>query len=156
MSRTRKADHTTASTDAAQEYSPAAARAGEGATATALPEPPAAQAAAEQRVYAADPNEKLTISLSNIRGGPVVHLLRSHQYKHMQIKFEHGQPDEQYLKMLTDKGWKDRTQSEGIFTKQIDPDARWQSVAKMEEEFKHVANEIRKARGLGPAIEIAA
>jgi hypothetical protein len=74
----------------------------------------------------------------------------------MQVKFDHGQPDEQYLKMLTDMGWRDRTESEGVFTKQIDPDARWQSVAKMEEEFKRVANAIRKDRGLGPVLEIAA
>jgi hypothetical protein len=74
----------------------------------------------------------------------------------MQVRFDHGQPDERFLKMLTDMGWKDRTQSEGIFTKQIDPNARWQSVDKMEEEFKAVANAIREAKGLGPVLEIAA
>jgi hypothetical protein len=146
MPRAKKAEHPTPAADAAPATD----------TVTLEPLPPAEKTSSDKPAYAADPNEKLTISLSNIRGGPVVHLLRSHKYKQMQIKFEHGQPDEQYLKMLTDMGWKDRTQSEGIFTRQIDPDARWQSVAKMEEEFKHVANEIRKARGLGPVREQSA
>jgi hypothetical protein len=74
----------------------------------------------------------------------------------MQVRFDGEHPDEKFLKMLMDAGWKDRTESEGIFTKQIDPIARWQSVAKMEEEFKQVANAIREAKGLGAVLEIAA
>ena len=58
--------------------------------------------------------------------------------------------------MLTDEGWKDRTQEEGVFTKQIDRDARWQSVAKMEQEFREVANAIRQAKGLCAVLEVAA
>ena len=71
----------------------------------------------------------------------------------MQIRFDREQPDEEYLKMLKDAGWTDRTQEEGVFTKQIDRDARWQSVEKMEQEFRDVANAIRKAKGLGPVLE---
>lgn len=122
-------------------------------TVTLEPLSPAAKAAGEPPAYAADPHEKISVSLSDVRGGPAIHLLRSHKYKQMQIRFDHGQPDEQHLKMLTDAGWKDRTESEGIFTKQIDPNAKWQSVAKMEQEFKDVANAIRKDRGLGPVLE---
>ena len=126
-------------------------------TVTLEPLPPAAKAAGEPPAYAADPHAKISVSLSDVRGGPEMHLLRSHKYKQMQVRFDHGQPDEQYLRMLTDAGWKDRTESEGVFTKQIDRDAKWQSVAKMEEEFKVVANEIRKSRGLGPVLkELAA
>ena len=122
--------------------------------AATLPPPESAkEAPAASPVYAADPHEKISVSLNDIAGGPSMHLLRSHKYKQMQVRFDREQPDEHYVKMLTDAGWKDRTQSEGIFTKQIDPNARWQSVAKMEEEFKAVANAIREAKGLGPVLE---
>ena len=106
----------------------------------------------DQPAYAADPHEKISVSLSGIPGGPAMHLLRSHKFKQMQIRFDHGQPDEQYLKMLTDRGWKDRTEAEGVYTKQIDPHARWQSVQKMEQEFKDVANAIRKDKKLEPVL----
>ena len=80
-------------------------------------------------------------------------LLRSHRFNQMQIRFENGQPDDKYLDMLTQAGWRDRTQEEGVYTKQIDKNGKWQSVAKMEEEFKDVANAIRKDKGLGPVLE---
>lgn len=147
MPRTRKAERTTPE---AAEASPATD------TVTLEPLPPAAKPSGDKPAYAADPHEKISVSLSDVNGGPEMHLLRSHKYKQMQIRFDNGQPDEQYLKMLTNAGWKDRTESEGVFTKQIDPNSRWQSVARMEEEFKHVANEIRKDKGLGPVLEIAA
>lgn len=113
---------------------------------------PAAGTATEPVKYAADPHEKISVSLSDIRGGPAMHLLRSHRFRQMQVRFDGEQPDEKYLAMLREKGWKDRTQDEGIFTKQIDPNARWQSVEKMEQEFKEVANAIRESRGLGPVL----
>lgn len=121
-------------------------------TATLPPPQPARDAETDQPAYAADPHPKISVSLSDVRGGPEMHLLRSHKFKQMQVRFNREQPDEQYLKMLTDAGWKDRTESEGVFTKQINPNARWQSVAKMEQEFKAVANAIREARGLGPVL----
>lgn len=55
--------------------------------------------------------------------------------------------------MLKQSGWIDRTESEGVWTKQIDPAARWQSVAQMEKEFKAVTNAIRKEKGLEPVLE---
>ena len=155
MPRTKRAEKSTlAAAEATPEHAPAITPAAD--TVTLEPLPPAAKAASEPPVYAADPHEKISVNLSDTNGGPEMHLLRSHKYKQMQIRFNNGQPDEEYLKKLTDMGWKDRTESEGIFTKQIDPNARWQSVAKMEEEFKQVANAIRKDRGLKPVLEIAA
>jgi hypothetical protein len=74
----------------------------------------------------------------------------------MQIRFDGAQPDEQYPAMLVKAGWKDRTQEEGVWTKQIDRNARWQSVQQMEREFQEVANSIRRDKGLGPVLEIAA
>lgn len=70
----------------------------------------------------------------------------------MQIRFDREQPDERFLAMLTRAGWRDRAQEEGVYTKQIDPNARWQSVRQMEQEFRAVANAIRQAKGMEPAL----
>ena len=70
----------------------------------------------------------------------------------MQIAFEQ-KPDEKYLAMLKEAGWTDRTREEGVWTKQIDKDARWQSVQAMEREFKEIANAIRKDKGLEPVLQ---
>jgi hypothetical protein len=129
-------------------------------TAAATPQtlpPPEPAAVPEELVdepprFTADPHPKITVSLSGRRGGPAVHLLRSQKFHQMQIRFDAGQPGEEYLAMLASAGWKDRTEAEGVWTKQIDRDARWQSVAKMEQEFRDVANAIRKDRGLEPAL----
>lgn len=110
-------------------------------------------AAAGKPAYAADPHEKISVSLSDVRGGPEMHLLRSHRFRQLQIRFDREQPDEKYLAMLKQAGWRDRTQEEGVWTKQIDPEARWQSVAKMEQEFKEVANAIREGKKLAPVLE---
>jgi hypothetical protein len=71
----------------------------------------------------------------------------------MQIRFDHGQPDEQFLVKLKHAGWTDRGETEGVWTKQVDPNARWQSIQQMEREFKDVANAIRASKGLEPALE---
>ena len=103
-------------------------------------------------VYAADPHPKLTISLSDERGGPKAQLLRSHKFNQMQVRFDGEQPGDETLAMLKQSGWRDRREEEGIFTKQIDRDARWQSVDQMEKEFKSIANRIRESKGLEPAL----
>jgi hypothetical protein len=103
--------------------------------------------------YIGGPRPIMTVNLSGYSGGPSMHLLRSLQYKQLQIRFEQGQPDEQFLAMLKRAGWTDRAESEGVWTKQIDPDARWQSVDRMEQEFKAIANAIREERGLEPVLE---
>ena len=154
MARKRAATKEKPAAEATIDMEPLPVAAAGPAIATATEPPESAKdEAARQPAYAADPHEKFSVSLSDHRGGPSMHLLRSHRYRQMQVRFDGQQPDEQYLKMLTDAGWKDRTESEGIFTKQIDPNARWQSVAKMEEEFKAVANAIREAKGLSPVFE---
>lgn len=112
----------------------------------------ARQAATQPPVYATDPHTKISVSLSDYSGGPAMHLLRSHRFKQMQIRFDREQPDERFLAMLRQAGWKDRIQEEGVYTKQIDPDARWQSVRQMEQEFKAVANAIRQSKRMEPAL----
>jgi hypothetical protein len=107
----------------------------------------------ESTKIAADPRPWMTVSLCGYNGGPSAHLLRSHQYKQLQIRFDNGQPDEKHQTMLRRAGWKDRTESEGVWTKQIDPDARWQAVAQMEQEFKAIANAIREDKGMKPVLE---
>ena len=116
--------------------------------------PPYATKTTAGAAYAADPRPTITVSLSGYAGGPTMHLLRSHRFRQMQISFEQGQPDERHLAMLRQAGWTDRRESEGVWTKQIDPNARWQSVARMEQEFKAIANAIRKDRGSGPVLSL--
>lgn len=101
----------------------------------------------------ADPQAKISVGLSGYQGGPSMHLLRSQKFNQMQIRFDREQPDEQFLAMLQRAGWKDRTEAEGVWTKQIDRAARWQSVQQMEREFREVANAIRQEKGLKPALE---
>jgi hypothetical protein len=108
---------------------------------------------ASGRVYAADPCPTMSVNLCNYSGGPAMHLLRSHRFKQMQIRFDNGQPDEKHLTMLRRSGWIDRTESEAVWTKQFDPNARWQSVDRMEQEFKSIANAIRKDKGLEPVLQ---
>jgi hypothetical protein len=156
MPKTKKAEKSPlAAAEAAPEHISPAMTGGEAANGIAVQErrPAAEKAAADQPAYAADPHEKLSVSLSDVNGGPEMHLLRSHKFKQMQIRFDREQPDEKHRKMLKDAGWTDRTEREGVYTKQIDPNARWQSVQKMEEEFKAVANSIRKDKGLGPVLK---
>jgi hypothetical protein len=157
MPRTKKAAAVAAqATDAALDTAPASTPAAEQAPAGDVgreTRQPAREPTARETAYAADPHEKISVSLSDVRGGPSMHLLRSHRFNQMQVRFDGEQPNEKHLQKLKDAGWKDRTQEEGVLTKQIDKDARWQSVAKMEEEFKAVANAIRKEKGLEPALE---
>jgi hypothetical protein len=103
--------------------------------------------------YAADPHEKITVSLDDARGGQAMHLLRSHRFKQMQIRFDGAHPDDDQRAMLKRAGWIDRTERDGIWTKQIDQEARWQSVQQMEREFRDVANSIRAGNKLGPVLE---
>src|SRR5207248_802212 len=112
-----------------------------------------AKEVAHPPAHTADPRSVISVGLSDHRGGPSMHLLRSQKFNQLQIRFDREQPDEKYLAMLSEAGWKDRTEAEGVWTKQIDKNARWQSVDKMEREFKAVANAIREDKGLRPALE---
>ena len=60
------------------------------------------------------------------------------------------QPDEKYLAMLAEAGWRDRTQEEGIWTKQV-PKGEWKPVADAERIFREIANKIRQDKGLEPS-----
>jgi hypothetical protein len=124
-----------------------------GGIAAQEPREPAKVAAVSVPAYATGPRSTMSVSLSAFQGGPSMHLLRSHRFNQMQVRFDHEQPGEKYLAMLGQAGWTDRTESEGVWTKQIDPHARWQSVQKMEREFIDVANAIRQAKGMEPALE---
>jgi hypothetical protein len=108
---------------------------------------------APEHAHVTDPRRWMSASLSSYRGGPSMHLLRSLKYNQMQILFDGEQPDERHLSMLKQAGWRDRTEAEGVWTKQIDRNARWQSVVRMEKEFRAVANAIRQEKGLAPVLE---
>lgn len=144
----------TEAVEATPENAPQAAPAGEAVTGTAAQEPRQPEPeAANEHAYAPDPRATISVSLSEVRGGPAVHLLRSHRFRQMQIRFDGEQPDEQHMATLKRAGWRDRTEEEGVWTKQIDPNARWQSVQQMEREFRDVANAIRRGKGMEPALE---
>ena len=65
----------------------------------------------------------------------------------MQIRFDR-QPEDHHLMKLKEAGWTDRTESEGIWTKQVAP-GEWKPVADAERLFKDIANAIRKGKGPG-------
>ncbi len=106
---------------------------------------------ARKPIVTPDPRGVMSISLGDEKGSPRMRLLRSHQYKQMQVLFEQ-QPDEKYLAMLAEAGWKDRTESEGVWTKQVAP-GQWQPVADAERLFKEIGNAIRKDKGLEPVLQ---
>jgi hypothetical protein len=109
--------------------------------------------AAVGQALAADPRPWLSVNLCDYSGGPSMHLLRSHRFKQMQIRFDYEEPSHEQRGRLREAGWRDRSEEEGIWTKQIDPAARWQSVAQMEQEFKAVANAMREEKGLEPTLD---
>ena len=93
----------------------------------------------------------MSVSLGDGNGSPRMQLLRSHRYRQMQIHFDR-QPDDKYLMMLKDAGWADRTESEGIWTKQV-AQGEWKPVADAERLFKDIANSIRRDKGLEPVLQ---
>jgi hypothetical protein len=56
--------------------------------------------------------------------------------------------------MLKEAGWRDRTEAEGIWTKQIPKDSGWQPAADAERLFKQITNEIRADKGLGAVLSL--
>jgi hypothetical protein len=61
-------------------------------------------------------------------------------------------PDDKYLALLKAEGWTDRTEREGIWTKQVEL-GQWEPVVNAERLFKEIANGIRQDRGLEPVME---
>lgn len=98
-----------------------------------------------------DPRPAMSASLGD---GKRIQLLRSHHYKQMQIRSDVSL-DEKYQHMLAEAGWRDRTEEEGIWTKQV-PDGMWQPVADAERLFKELANGMRADRGLEAVLEMGA
>jgi hypothetical protein len=74
-----------------------------------------------------DPRGIMSISLGETPGSPGVQLRRSQKYKQLQMAFDE-QPDEKNLVKLRAASWTDRTESEGIWTRQVAP-GQWQLVA---------------------------
>ncbi len=73
----------------------------------------------------------------------------------MQIQFD-WEPDDKYKEMLAKAGWTDRTQDEGIWTKQFPREGeRLQTTADAERLFKQIANEIRADKGLAAVMSMA-
>ena len=104
---------------------------------------PAAEPPTRTPIVTPDPRGVMSASLGD---GQRMQLLRSHRYQQLQIRFDQ-QPDEKYLAMLAEAGWRDRTQEEGIWTKQI-PKGEWKPVADAERLFRDIANDIRQDKGL--------
>ena len=59
-------------------------------------------------------------------------------------------PTRQYLAMLAKAGWRDRTQEEGIWTRQVPKEESWKTVIDAERLFEKIANAIRQDKGLEP------
>jgi hypothetical protein len=97
-----------------------------------------------------DPRGIMSISLGDAPGSQWVHLRRSQKFKQLQMAFDE-RPDEKYLVKLREAGWTDRTESEGIWTRQVAP-GRWQPVADAEKLFKEIANGIRQDKELEPVM----
>jgi hypothetical protein len=100
-----------------------------------------------------DPYELKTVTLGSSNADPKMRLLRSFRYRQMQIRFEQD-PDDKYKAILHNAGWRDRTEEEGIWTKQIPKDSGWQPAADAERLFKQIANEIRADKGMGTVMNL--
>jgi hypothetical protein len=90
--------------------------------------------------------------------GDKLRLLRSDRFKQLQIKAD-GELPPAVQERLKAEGWKDRTEDEGIWTKQLPqpgPDgqeptpSRRKMVFDAERLFEEIANQIREDRGMPP------
>ena len=146
MPRTRKNATTTEETFSAEPLAPAAP-----AAPTNGEKPLAAES--REAKFGPDPRELMTVALGPSNADPKMHLLRSFQYRQVQIRFDQD-PDDKYKLMLKEAGWRDRTEEEGIWTKQIPKDSGWQPAAEAERLFKQIANAIRADKGLGAVMSL--
>jgi hypothetical protein len=78
----------------------------------------------------------------------------AHVFVHLVPVIHRQEPEDKYKLMLKEAGWRDRTEEEGIWTKQIPRDSGWQPAADAERLFKQIANEIRAAKGLGAVLSL--
>jgi hypothetical protein len=130
------------------------------------PPPPVAEEHAqavepESRLPLPDPRELMRTKLGAAADSPRIALLRSHQFNQMQIRADEPLP-EKHQAMLREAGWTDRTETEGIWTKQLPkgiddagkPREKWRETADAERLFKQIANDIRTERGLGSVLSL--
>jgi hypothetical protein len=101
-----------------------------------------------------DPRALMTAPLGTAKNGPKIELLRSHRFNQMQL--QSGEPlQEKHQQMLSDAGWKDRTENEGIWTKQLPKEGeKWREAADAEKLFKQIANDMRAEKGLGSVLSV--
>jgi hypothetical protein len=95
----------------------------------------------------------MSVTLGPSNAYPKMHLLRSYKYRQMQIRFDQ-EPEDKYKLMLKEASWRDRTEEEGIWTKQIPKHSGWQPAADAERLFKQIANEMRADKGLGAVLSL--
>jgi hypothetical protein len=106
--------------------------------------------------------ELKSIKLSPDRNSPRLRLLRSYRFNQMQIRSDAPLP-EAAAEKLKAEGWKDRTEQEGIWTKQLPPRQRadapegaepakpaWPVVVDAERVFHDIANAIRSDNKMPP------
>jgi hypothetical protein len=127
-------------------------------SATEAPPPADAERAADAPQRFRLPDEQKVVLVAPGPESAKLRLLRSHRYKQMQIPPDEDLPP-QAREKLEAAGWTDRTQAEGIWTKQLpEPGAdgrepspsRRRVVFKAERLFEEIANDIRAHNGLPP------
>jgi hypothetical protein len=141
--------------DAATHSEPPMMADGHPATETITNGDAAQQAKPDDKAWPAAPEPFgiQSIALSPENDGPRMRLLRSNKYQQIQIQFD-DKPDEAVRARLNAEGWKWRS-VEKVWTKQLDPDARWRTHADAERLFKELGDAIRVERGLAPTWEAA-
>jgi hypothetical protein len=106
----------------------------------------------ERRVSLPDPHWSDSISLTNAKDGPRIHLGRSRRYRQMLIAFDvkpEGEVGGQVLATLRDQGWRYHAKDKA-WTVQLERGAEWRTAADAEKLFRDVGNTLREANGLPP------
>lgn len=143
-------------TEAAVSTDPLTVASPQAPASPASPAAPEAQSTGERSFVAEagrfadipDPRSKKIASLGEGKNAPKIELLRSHRYNQMQIRSDEPLSDK-HQSMLNQDGWADRTEKEGIYTKQLPKEAeKWRETADAERLFTQIANEMRADRGL--------
>ncbi len=108
-----------------------------------------------------DIREMKSIKLGPERDSPRLRLLRSYRFNQLQVRSDEELP-QSAREQLHAAGWRDRTEEEGIWTKQLPPRPRkdaedpgpvtpgWPTVVEAERLFHELANANRADKGLPP------
>ena len=120
---------------------------------------PAAEEGQRPKQRLPDIRELKSINLGPDRDSPRLRLLRSYRFNQIQVRSDEELP-QAAREQLQAAGWKDRTEEEGIWTKQLPPRPRqdaegpgpatpgWPTVVEAERLFHELANAIRADKGL--------